>query len=191
MKLALKSKPRRLALATLFGVLIFVSKTAVPMPIDKAVVVLQALLLALGFLLLGSPGATYVALVGGLLTTLLRMPFAPFTILFALMYGLLVDGLSSIFRVKSSEVHIKAGRLVLSMTLSTALVGLLSYYTTVFALGLLQRNPMLEIIILVTGTISGALGGYLAVFLWRRNLQHLVRKAVPKSVTTSSRRSPQ
>jgi len=174
--LTLKSKPRRLALATLFGVLIFVSKIAVPMPIDKAVVVIQALLLALGFLLLGSPGATYVALVGGLLTTLLRMPFAPFTILFTLMYGLLVDGLSSIFRVKSSEVHTKAGRLVLSMTLSTALVGLLSYYITVFALGLLPRNPMLEIIILVTGTISGALGGYLAVFLWRRNLRHLVRE---------------
>jgi len=138
------------------------------------VVVVQVLLLALGFLMLGRFGATYVALVGGLLTSFLRPSFAPFTILFAVAYGLLVDVLCSILRVRPSEVLTKARRLVVSMTISTAIVGLVSYYVTVYALGLLSRNPMLEIVIIVAGIASGAVGGYLATFLWRRNLRYFL-----------------
>jgi len=83
-------KSRRVALAALFGVLIFISKILVPTPIDKVIVGVQAIFLALSFLLLGFLGATWVALVGGLLTAIWRAPFAPITLMFALLYGLLV-----------------------------------------------------------------------------------------------------
>ncbi|MFN3621420.1 MAG: hypothetical protein ACK4TI_00860 [Nitrososphaerales archaeon] len=165
-----KSNTRQVALATLFATLIFASKAALPTPIDKAAVVVQALMLTLGYLILGRLGATYVAVVGGLLTALLRPSFAPLTILFALIYGLLIDYFSSLLRVRSSKAAIKSGRLVLSVTISTGLVGLLSYYVTVLALGLLPRNPALEIIILLSGIVSGALAGWLAVVIWRRIL---------------------
>jgi len=48
----LEPKTKRVALATLFGVVIFLSKTIVPPPIDEILIVVQALLLALGALLL-------------------------------------------------------------------------------------------------------------------------------------------
>ena len=45
------------------------------------------------------------------------------------------------------------------MTVSTALVGLISYYTTVFLSGVLQINPILEVSILVIGTLNGTVAG--------------------------------
>jgi hypothetical protein len=47
---------KRLALATLFGVLIFVSKIPLVTPLDKASIVVQALLLPLGYLVMGRVG---------------------------------------------------------------------------------------------------------------------------------------
>jgi len=166
-------KSRRVALAALFGVLIFISKILVPTPIDKAVVVFQALFLALSFLLLGFLGATLVALVGGLLTAIWRAPFAPVTLTFALLYGLLVDVFMLAFKVKAASGDVRTGRLMVALSLSTAVVGLTSYYVTVYILTLLPRNPMLEISILVAGTISGAVAGYLAATIWRKALQHI------------------
>ena len=57
---------RRITMATLFGVLIFVSKIIIPTPFDKMAIAPQTLLLTLGFLSIGPLGATYVAVVGGL-----------------------------------------------------------------------------------------------------------------------------
>jgi hypothetical protein len=70
-------KSKRLALATLFGVLIFVSKIPLVTPLDKAAIVVQALLLPVGYLLMGRFGATYVSAVGGLLTAILRPALLP------------------------------------------------------------------------------------------------------------------
>lgn len=154
----------------MFGVLIFASKLAFPTPFDKAMVIVQALMLALGSLLLGRLGATYTALVGGLLTTVIRPLFFPLTLIFAVLYGLLVDGFLTILKVKSSG-SVKETRLVLSTTLSTSLIGLISYYFSVFVLQLLPRNLIIEIAILSAGTVSGAIGGWLAVFVWKRGLQ--------------------
>ena len=159
---------RRIATATLFGVIIFVSKIVLPTPIDKMVVVVQALLLALGFLLLGRLGATFVAVVGGLLSVLLRISFAHFTIFFALLYGLMVDVSSYFFRVKSPDGGVRKSRMMASITLSTAFVGLSSYYVTVYILNLLPRNPILEISILAAGIINGLVGGYLATLMWKK-----------------------
>jgi len=164
---------KRVAIATLFGVLIFVTKTILPSPIDRMFIVVQALLLGLGSLLSGRIGATYVAVIGGILTVLWRPALAPFTFLFAFLYGLFVDGLFFIFKVNIAGGKVKTTRVVTSLTLSTALVGFLSYYVTVLMLGLLQRNLILEVGILAFGTISGAVAGYLASIIWNRYLKNV------------------
>lgn len=69
----------------------------------------------------------------------------------------------------------KTGRIAASVIISTALVGLISYYTTVYILDLLPENPILEIGIFVIGIINSVAGGYLASLVWRKNLRFLVK----------------
>jgi len=164
---------RRITMATLFGVLIFVSKIIIPTPFDKMAIAPQTLLLTLGFLSIGPLGATYVAVVGGLLSAIWRAPFAPFTLAFALMYGLLIDGLCYGMKVKGSEGSVKKGRLVGAVTLSTVIVGLSSYYVTVFVFSILPRNPFLEFVILIVGTLNGLIAGYLTLLVWSRIRKYL------------------
>lgn len=168
----MESKTKRVTLATVFGVLLFFSKTVVPSPIDKMFIIIQALLLALGTLLLRRMGATYVALIGGVLTASLRPAMAPFTFVFALLYGLFVDIFFTLFKV-NTESNVRTSRLIASMTLSTALVGITSYYTTVILFGLLQRNPILELNILVIGALNGTVAGYSASIIWNRHLKNV------------------
>lgn len=170
----MEPKTKRVALATLFGAVIFLSKTVMPSPIDKMFIALHALLLALGSLLLRRMGATYVAVIGGVLTALWRTALAPFTFVFALLYGLFVDGFFFIFKVNHAAFRsVETRRLVASMTVSTALLGLISYYMTVFIFSLVQRNPVLEVGILVIGTLNGTLAGYLASIIWNRYLKNV------------------
>jgi len=164
---------RRIAIATLFGALVFVSKIIVPTPFDKMAIAPQALLLALGFLLTGGLGATYVAAVSGLLTAIWRAPFAPFTIAFSLMYGLLLDGFCHAMKVKGSDASVKRGRLVAAVTVSTVIVGLSSYYVTVFVFGILPRNLFIEFIILIVGALNGLVASYLALHVWSRITKRL------------------
>lgn len=170
----MESKTKRVALATLFGAVIFLSKTVMPSPIDKMFIALHALLLALGSLLLRRMGATYVAVIGGVLTALWRTALAPFTFVFALLYGLFVDGFFFIFKVNHAAFRsVETRRLVASLTVSTALLGLISYYMTVFIFSLVQRNPVLEVCILAIGTLNGALAGYLASIIWNKYLKNV------------------
>jgi len=164
---------RRITVATIFGVLVFVSKILIPTPLDKMAIAPQALLLTLGFLSIGPLGATYVAAVGGLLSAVWRGPFAPFTVAFALMYGLLIDTLSYAMKVKNSDGGLKKGRLVGAVTMSTVIVGLSSYYVTVFVFGLLPRNLFLEFVVLIAGTMNGLIAGYLTLLVWSRTGKHL------------------
>ncbi|MCK4953635.1 hypothetical protein KAS14_07615 [Candidatus Bathyarchaeota archaeon] len=161
-------KTKTIAIAAIFGGLIFVFKI-VPTPMDKMLVITQALLLALGSLLIGRMGATYVATIGGLLTTVWRVSFAPFSLIFAVVYGLLVDGFVYVFKVRAPNGEVKTRRLMASLTLSTAAVGLLSTSITIL-IGLMPMIPFLYFIILVVGIGSGATAGYLAAFLWKRYL---------------------
>jgi len=167
----LESKTKRIALATLFGAIIFLSKVVVPSPIDKMFIGVHALLLALGALLLRRMGGTHVAIVGGFLTALWRISFASFTFIFALLYGLFVDLFFFVFKVNTTEDNVKTSRLVVTMTVSTALVGLVSYYTTVFPFGLLPRNSMLELSILVIGALNGSVAGYFTSIIWNKYLK--------------------
>ncbi len=162
---------RKIAVATLFGALVFVSKFVLPTPVDKMFMVIEALLLALGFLLFGKMGATYVAIVAGLLLAVWRASFAPFSVVFAILYGFMIDGFSHVLRVRTSGA-VKLSRLMASLTISTALVGLLSYYVTVLVFELLPRNPYMEAVILVVGIVNGAVSGYLAYFIWNKYLEN-------------------
>lgn len=161
------SSSRRYALAAIFGAIIFTSKIFAPTPMKDSMIVVQALLLGLGALLLTPLGATLVATIGGLLTASYTSQLAFFTVIFAVIYGLLVDGLISIFKARASDTEISARRFALAITVSTAIIGFIAYGTTI-ALGLLPRNPPAEVFILIGGILSGLLGGYLDVIIWRR-----------------------
>jgi len=168
----------------MFGVAVFISKIALPYPFDKALIVFQALFLALGALLIGVMGATYVSLVGGVLTAFWRASMALFTLAFALMYGLLVDSLILVFKAKSSKGDVSSSRMVAAVTVSTGIVGLTSYYVTVFVVPIITRSPtvvyiagfainVVEVAILIAGLVNGLIAGYVASYVWKRNLRQL------------------
>jgi hypothetical protein len=168
----------------MFGGVIFISKVALPYPFDKCLIVFQALFLALGALLMGRMGATYVSLVGGTLMAFWRAITAPFTFAFALMYGLLVDGLILGFKAKSVKGDVKTSRMVAAVTVSTGIAGLTSYYVTVFVTSIIPRSltvvyiagfaiNVMETGILIAGLINGLIAGYVASYVWKRNLRQL------------------
>jgi len=163
---------RRIALATLLGVLVFLSKVILPSPLDKMFILPQALLLALGGLLLRRMGATYVATIGGAVTAMWRPEFALFTFGFAVLYGFFVDLFIFTFKADAAKGDMKPRGVVIAITLSTALIGILSFYTSVL-FGLLPRNPPVEVVILIAGTLNGAVAGYLAYIIWKRYLKNI------------------
>ncbi len=167
----MSQQTKRLATASLFGVIIFVAKAFIPSPINKMLVGVQALMLALGALLYGSRGATFISLIGGVLTALWNVALAPFTLVFALLYGLLVDSSFLLLKIDVAHSETITIKLVTAMTTSTVIVGLASYYVTVHLIGLLPSSPPLEIMILVAGTINGAVAGYLASLIWNSYLK--------------------
>ena len=161
-------------MAIAFAVLVFISKIFVPTPLDKVLIVFQALFLGLGSIMLAPLGATLVSTIGGVLTSAWRAPFAPFTFGFAVLYGLLVDAFSMLFKAKAENGFVQARRLVAAVTMATAITGMASYYTTVYVLSLLPRNIVLETAILAIGVLNGLAGGYLATLLWSKAVRHLV-----------------
>jgi hypothetical protein len=170
----LRQTTKRIGVATLFGVAMFVTTTFVPSPMDKMFVAVQAVFLGLGALLLRKLGATYVAVVGGILAASWRGSFAPFTFLFAIIFGLIIDTTFLAFKIYPAHGEVRMGRIVASLTLSTALVGSLSYYVTVILLDLLPRNLILEATIMVVGTLNGIIAGYLVSVIWNKYLKSIV-----------------
>ena len=158
---------QRLALTTLFGATIFVFKMLLPSPLDKALILFQTIFLCLGYLLLGAPGGTYTSFIGGLLTAVIRGAVAPFTIIFALLYGVLIDTTSSIIKVREANNDVKGKRLIASATISTVTVALASFYTSV-VFQLTPGDPLLEMGLLTAGVINGMIGGYLSAAIWKR-----------------------
>ena len=158
-----------MAVASLFGVLIFLLKGFLPSPTADFLIVFEAVLVCLGYAILWRGGATYVEAVNGLLLTFVKLSFAPFSLLLALLFGAQVDVISSLLKVKNTEVKTK--RLVATLTISTATTGLIAYYTTAIVTKLVPNNVGIALTILIFGVISGAAGGYLAARIWNRNLK--------------------
>lgn len=166
-------KTKQIALSSLFGVAIFVSKIVLPTPFDKMIVVIQTLFLALGSLLFRRMGATFVASIGGLLTTIWRFTFFPFSLIFAMLYGVLVDVSFHVFQVRVYLENGKSERIVLSLTLSTAVIGVLTTYVMMM-LDLMPRIPTLYAMIIIVGVVNGVIAAYFASFIWKRFLKDLI-----------------
>src|SRR4030067_2413687 len=116
-------KIERLLIAALFGAIIFVTRVFVPYPIDKMLIVVDAVLLALSALFIKKVGATYVGAVGGALTGLWGPSLLPFSFLLFFLYGVMVDVLLFLFRVQASSEGVNRNRLMTAMALNTLLIG--------------------------------------------------------------------
>jgi hypothetical protein len=171
---------RNWALGTLFGVIIFIFEILLPTPMDKAFTFFQAMLLSLGYLLIGVPGATFISLVGGFLTAIWRAPLAPFTLGFALLFGGLIDAFCTFFGARNRDGSIRQARLIFAIALATVITGYSGYYMTV-TFDLLPMDPALGKVILVAGIVSGIVGGYLSLILWKRIFRKDIAGRISKS----------
>lgn len=173
---------RKLATATLLGVIVFLIKGPLLAPYADFLLIFEAFLVALGFALLGRGGATYVELVNGVLLTVyeaVTVPaLAPFVLPLALLFGVLVDAIGAWLHVRSNGT-VSGARLAAAVTLSSAVTGTAAYLGTVSVLvdlGFLPSDPTMDLIyglvIVVIGVAEGAAGGLLAARVWDRNLKH-------------------
>jgi len=164
---------RKLATATLLGVAIAVVKGPLQPPYADFLIIIEAPMLGLSFLLLGKGGATYTELVNGLLQSVVKASFFPFSLVVALLYGFQVDFFGSLFRADRGD-HASARRMMLALGLSSITTGVLAAYTSI-SLGIVQYNPSLfyfvYVPIVIWGVFSGFLGGFLATAIWERNLK--------------------
>lgn len=163
-------RSQRLAVATLLGAVAFVSTGFLPTPIDKMFVMIQALTFALGSLIMARGGGAYVSLINGILLSILRPGFFPFSLVFSLFYGLLIDGFFQAFRVRKDN-HVKSARLIASLAFGTSMTGLVSMYLTMIV-GLMSMVLNLYFAILAIGILNGVAAGYLTLLIWNKYLVH-------------------
>ncbi len=163
---------KKLITATLFGVLIGVVYGALPFEIGDSLIVFEAIILSLSYILLGPGGATYTGLINGLVETPLQLAYGPFAFGVALLYGVLVDVFSTLFRA-SSEGKVHPKRLIASLSVSTVITGLVATFAFI-TLGFGTTAPFLDVYlpVLIVGALSGTIGGLLAARIWDHNLKH-------------------
>ena len=164
---------RRIALGAIFGALILVTNGFIPAPTSDFLIILQSLLLALSYLVVGRGGASYVGFVSGALITVVKLAFFPVDLVFATLFGVLVDLLATLFHVVE-DGKARTLRLVACMMVSTGVVGLGAFYVSVVAFPSsftdVPHDPITDGTILIFGVISGAAAGAIAARLWNRNL---------------------
>lgn len=165
-------KAKRLFIVALFGSIIFVTRVFVPTPIDKLLIVVDAVLLALAALFIKKAGATQVGAVGGVLAGLWR-PSVPFSFVLVFFYGVLVDVSFRLLNVKTNGDGVKPNKLIIALAFSTLVIALLSYYATVLGLAIITANPVLDLMVAFMGPLSGAVAGYAAAYLWNRYLKNV------------------
>ena len=146
----------------------FVSNGFLPSPFDKMFIVIQALAFALGSLIIAKSGAIYASFINGVLLSLFRTGFFPFSLFFSLIYGLLIDGSFQVFKVNQGN-NVKAKRLVFSLTLVTGVTGIVSMFLTT-TMGLIPMVATMYLGVLVIGIFNGIIAGYLTLLIWNRFL---------------------
>lgn len=180
---------RKLATATLLGVIIFLIKGPLLAPYADFLLIFEALLVGLGFALLGRGGGTFVELVNGLLLTAyeaVTVPaLAPFVLPLAILFGILVDLLGVWLHVRVGGM-VSGKRLAAALTVSSAVTGIVAYVVTLSALislGFLPNDPNMDLIlggtIVAIGVTEGAAGGLLAARVWERNLKSRFQPVQP------------
>jgi hypothetical protein len=172
---------RKLITATLFGVIIAVVKGPFQPPYADFLIIVEAPILGLSFLLLGRGGATYTELVNGLLQSFVKVSFFPFSLVIALLYGILVDLLGTAFKASKRE-RTSSKRMVATLGVASIITGLLAAYTSI-TLGIIPYNPSLIYVvyipIIVWGIFSGSIGGLISAQIWERNLKARFRPVQP------------
>lgn len=173
---------RKLATATLLGVIVFLIKGPLLAPYADFLLVFEAFLVGLGFALLGRGGGTFVEIVNGALLTIYTAvatpPLAIFVLPLAILFGVLVDLTGSFFGARAGT-DVNGRRLAAAVTVSSALTGIVAYVATVSVLVSLQflpSDPTTDLfygaVIIIIGIAEGAAGGFLAARVWERNLKH-------------------
>jgi hypothetical protein len=172
---------RKLITATLFGVVIAILKGPFQPPYADFLIIIEAPILGLSFLLLGRGGATYTEVVNGLLQSGVKASFFPFSLIIAIMYGVLVDLLGTTFRAKQGD-RADSMRMVTALGIASVITGLTAAYTSI-ALKIILYDPTLFYVvyvpIIIWGILSGALGGFISARLWERNLKARFRSVQP------------
>lgn len=166
------NKAERLLITALFGSIIFITRVFIPPPIDKLLIVVDAIFLVLGAFFLKIWGATSVAAVGGVLTGLWR-PIVPFSFIFIFIYGLLVDCSLRIFKIKATSKGVNQNRLIISVALSTTIIALFSYYATTIGLNIISANLVIDLLVLFMGPVTGIVAGYATSYLWNKFLRNI------------------
>jgi hypothetical protein len=166
-------KIERLIVASLFGSIMSVTRLFVPPPIDKMLIVVDGVLLALSALFIKGVGATYAGVVGGLLTGLWHPSLLPFSVIYAFLYGAMVDGFLFLLRVNATSEGVNRNRLMIAMALNTLLIGFITYYATTVFPPLIQSYPVLDITVAFMGPVTGAVAGYAASYLWNKYLKNI------------------
>jgi hypothetical protein len=171
---------RRLATATLFGVVIAVVKAPFTFPVTDYLIIVEVPILALSFLLVGAGGGTYTGFVNGVIQTLFKASFFPYDLIFAVSYGALVDLFGTLFGVRA-EGHTNAKRMMAALGLASTVLGVAIAYAFIAlnlspSLGLegYSNTDLLEIVygpIVVWGILSGVIGGFISARIWERNLK--------------------
>ena len=167
-------KVTRLLIASFFASIIFVTRFFVPPPLDKLLIAVDAVLLALSALFVRNIGATYVGAVGGALVGLLRPSLLPFSFLYFFLYGCMIDLFLFLFRVNATAEGVNRNKLVIAMAVNTLLIGFLSYYTIALFPTLIPRFPALDMLVAFMGPATGATAGYAASYLWNKYLRSIV-----------------
>jgi hypothetical protein len=171
---------RKIATATIFGVVIALVKAPFTFPITDYLIIVEVPILALSFLLLGRGGATYTGLVNGILQSAVKVSFFPYDLIFGVSYGALVDVFGTILKVRNEE-KANTRRLVLALGLASTVLGVSIAYVFLalnlspgIGLASYSTTTLLEVVyvpIVAWGIVSGALGGYISDRIWERNLK--------------------
>jgi hypothetical protein len=168
---SMRGRAYNLAIAALFSSAIFVEKILAPPPYDKFFsIFIESLLLCIGFMVLGFIGPISIGFISGLLLASVRGFLAPFTIILASIYGLLISFFSKLLKVRE-DLSARGVRLALSSGIASAVTGTLGT-VVVFMLGL-AIHPLIIASIFIAGLAQGVLGGYLAAILWNRFLRRI------------------
>jgi hypothetical protein len=136
------------------------------------VIGIQALCLSLAALVVPKGGATYASFVTGLLLSVLRPGFFPFSLLFSVFYGIIIEISFYFFKV-NCEKRVKIRRLILLLTVMTGITGVASMYLTTI-MGMLPMMPTMYIAIIAVGALNGAIAGYFTAKIWNNHLSHLL-----------------
>jgi hypothetical protein len=161
---------RKVAVVTLLGTVAFLSTGFLPSPIDKMVIGIQALCFSLAALLVPKGGATFASLIAGILLSVIRFWFFPFSLLFSVFYGVLIDGV--FLSVNVSGLKASKVKFILLLIVATGIVGVVSMFLTTL-MGVLPMIPLMYIAIIAFAIPNGAAAGYVTLMIWKRYLSHL------------------